>query len=101
MSSVQGFSQGRAITVDTVTAGNPMSLDGHKSMLEIIQGIEDRIAGGETVATILVGNKIKVVGTSKTQYGIHVFDMYGDFGAGNYAFEYVEFAPNVEEAASI
>lgn len=99
--AVQAFSLGRAITIDTVTAGNAMSLDAFKSMLEIVQGIEDRIAAGETVATILVGAKIKVVGRSKTQYGVHVFDMYGNFGTGAYSFEYVEFAPNVETASSL
>lgn len=98
--AVQGFSLGRAISIDT-TGGNAMSIDAHKSMLDIVQGIENRIANGETIATILVGNKIKVVGKSKTQYNIHVFDMYGNFGTGAYSFEFVETAPNVEEAASV
>lgn len=94
--AVNAFTLGRAITIDTVTGGGAFPVDAYKSMLEIVQGIEDRIAGGETVATILVGAKIPVVGRSKTQYNVHVFDMYGDFGAGTYAFEYVETVPNNE-----
>ncbi|MCK5017297.1 MAG: hypothetical protein KAS32_09500 [Candidatus Peribacteraceae bacterium] len=94
--AVLGFTFGRDITIDTTTAGLAMPITAFKSILDIVQGIENRIAGGETVATILVGAKIPVVGKSKHQYAIHVFDMYGDFGAGTYAFEYVETVPNAE-----
>ena len=92
-----GMSQGRAITIDTATAGNAASLDAFKAMLEIVEGIEKRIAEGETVATILVANKVRTVKPGRVHNAVHVFDYYGDFGAGTYAFEFVETVPTIED----
>jgi hypothetical protein len=91
---MSALTPGRAIQIDTVTGGLDMPVDAYKAIIGIVEGIEARIAGGETVATILVGAKIPVTGVGKNPFNIHVFDMYGDFGAGDYAFEYVETVPN-------
>lgn len=87
---------GRAITVDTVTGSLAAPLDALEAVLTIVKGIEDRIDAGETVATILVGAKIPVTAQGAHPFNIHVFNMYGDFGAGTYNFEYVETVPNNE-----
>lgn len=98
MANETALSLGRTITVDT-TGGLAMSLDAHYAMLAIIAEIEDRIDGGETVATIASGAKIKVHRTGRKYNNIHVFDMYGTFSAGTYSFEFVETVANSASAS--
>lgn len=90
------FGVGRAITINTTGA---FSLDGYKSLIEKIQGFEDRIANGETLATIADGSEITLLCSSKTPYLIHVFDLDANFGTGVYNADYVESVPNAESVS--
>lgn len=96
--AVQGFSVGRNITVNTTGA---FSLDGYKALMQKVQEFEDRVANGETLATIPNGSEIKVIVTSKTQYRIYIFDLDADFTAGTYNFDFLEEVPNVESATTL
>jgi hypothetical protein len=99
--AVTGNGVGRDLVV---LVNNALPLDGQRALFQRVQDFEDRIAAGESIATIAKATDpaMKVVATSKTAYQIYVFDLI-DFNAaaGTYEFNFLEKAANVEGAATI
>lgn len=89
-----GFSYGRAITLDITAA--PVPIDGIKALLEKIQFYEDEVAAGRTPATVLAGSEVTIVATSKTQYRIYAFAISYNAGTGVYTAELTDTQPNTE-----
>ncbi len=101
--AISGFAQGRGFLVTMAASTSPVaiglpSLDAHRAALQIVQGIEERLANGETEADIA---SVRVSSAGKHPFAIHIFSMAYTASSNTYAFEFIETAPNVEEAVNL
>lgn len=100
---MRAFSEVRDVTI-TVT-GAPMSIDAYKAINVAVERLEDQYLKSLDENGVSQGLvdlvAVKNVLTGATPYKIYVFDLTTVFANGAYTFDFVEQAPNVDEATSL
>ena len=103
MGGVTGFSRGRGFLLTMAASADPLAvglpdLDSHRAALQIVQEFEERLSNGEAEADIA---EIRVSSGGKHPFSVHVFDMTYTAATNVYAFEFIEIAPNPEDAVNL